>query len=86
MNNRKEVFVNKEKKSTQNSSLTVSQRKKNQSRELGKLGRQGAICRLKKELFWRLGTLHIFFRNSIFLNVPPWPRSVKDYAILAVHT
>ena len=85
MNNRKEVFVNKEKKSTQNSSLTVSQRKKNQSRELGKLGRQGAIW-LKKELFWRFGTLHIFFRNSIFLNVPPWPRSVKDYAILAVHT
>ena len=30
-----------------------------QSRGLGKLGHQGAICWLKKELFCRNGTLHI---------------------------
>ena len=33
---------------------------KSQIRGLGKLGRQGAICRFQKELSWRFGTLHIF--------------------------
>ena len=27
----------------------------------------GTICWMKKELSWRLGTLHIFFRNTTFL-------------------
>ena len=40
-----------------------------QSRGLEKLGRQGAICRFQKELSWRLGTIHIFFRNKSFLFV-----------------
>ena len=35
----------------------------------GKLGRQGAICWLKKELSMVHGTLNIFFRNKTFLFV-----------------
>jgi hypothetical protein len=34
--------------------------KQTHSRGLGKLGRQGVIFWLKKELSWKLGTLHIF--------------------------
>ena len=41
----------------------------NQSHGLGKLGHQGAICWLKKELSMVHGTLNIFFRNKTFLFV-----------------
>ena len=40
-----------------------------QSHVWGKLGHQGAICRLKKELSMVHGTLNIFFRNKTFLFV-----------------
>ena len=41
----------------------------NQSRGLGKLERQGAICWLKKDLCLRLDTLYNFLSNNTFLFV-----------------
>ena len=41
----------------------------NQSRGLGKLEPQEAICWLKKELCLRLDTLYTFFSNNTFLSV-----------------
>ena len=45
-----------------------------QSRGFGKLGRQEAICWLKKELFLKLGTLHIFLgiKPFLFLKIESW--------------
>ena len=39
-----------------------------------RVARQYGICWLKKELSWRLGTLHIFFGNKTFLfvNIESW--------------
>ena len=45
---------------------------------LGKLGRQDAICQFQKELSWRLGTLHILFRNKTFLFVKIGKMKIKD--------
>ena len=43
-----------------------------QSRGLGKLGHKGAICWMKKELSWRLGTLHIFLGTKLFFMIENW--------------